>query len=199
MRFLELVDRKLGAFAHKHWGIAEHQVISLWFILDFAHFGQGFVVFFFVDEVDDHSVIPIDHLRILNALVNLAVTLQNLEHSLHVHVVFVLVQERVEILLFGLKLMLQVLLFLFWKLIVIQSCFQIIKFVQLQFNYPSAEQQLLGLALLLVGFPEYDYEHVAEVVDQAGEQIFLDKSQSYLFESFWALGVVRGGFPIFFL
>lgn len=74
---------------------------------------------------------------------------------------------------------------------------QIIYLVEFELYNPCAEQVLLRPDLCLIWLLDDDGENFGEIVDQAGEEIFLNESQSDFFKTFGALRVVMGCFLIF--
>lgn len=95
--------------------------------------------------MDDDGVVPLDHLCVLDTLVDAAVTLQHLEDGLFIHVVLVLLQERLEADQFNLVLLLQGFLLAWLQLFVLVLAQDVVDFVELQLDDPCAEQQLLRL------------------------------------------------------
>lgn len=142
---LQLLDRRLGALVQKDRSVLKHGLISLHFVFDLRHLLEGLLVLLFIDVVDYDSVVSFDDLRILDALINLAVALQNLEDGLHVLAVFGLAQELSEALQLLSVLLAHFFLLFLCEPVVVSSSQNRIQLIELQFYYPGAKQKLLWL------------------------------------------------------
>ena len=145
-----------------------------------------------VDVVNNDRVIPLDDLCILDAPLDFAVTLEDLEDGLDVLAIFGLAEEFEEtlqllVVLFGYFVSLFV-----GKAVVVAPRQNRIQLIELQLHNPGAKQKLLWLLLLLVRSLGDNLEHMFKVFDQHVELVLLQKVERYLLERLGALGIVLG-------
>ena len=94
--FLEFVDGLTSTFVHEDGGISQHGFMPFRVVFDHDHLFQCLVIFLLVDIVNNNGIVFLNQFCILDALVNLTMTLKHLEYRLLVNFTLVLFKELSE-------------------------------------------------------------------------------------------------------